>query len=131
MENNSPARQIDTIIAAQEDWKAELLAQLRALIQHADPRLVEEVKWKTPSRPRGLPIWSHNGIVCMAEIWKDNVKLIFPKGVQLNDSFRLFNARLKSRTDRAIEFHEGDSIDKAELKRLVIKATELNAANHF
>lgn len=126
MEENLASRQIDIIIAAQSDWKKEMLTKLRTIIRQADPNIVEDVKWKTPSRPAGLPVWVQGGIVCMAEIWKDNIKLLFPKGVSLNDSHKLFNSRLDSSKDRAIEFREGDIIYEAKLKQLVIEAAKLN-----
>jgi len=121
-------KEIDDIIAAQETWKKTALTQLRAIIRQAEPSLVEEIKWKTRSRPAGLPVWSHNGIVCMAEIWKDNIKLIFPKGVHLSDPKKLFNSRLQSQTDRALELREGDSINEAALTALVREATNFNAS---
>lgn len=121
-------KEIDDIIAAQETWKKTALTQLRAIIRHAEPSLVEEIKWKTRSRPAGLPVWSYNGIVCMAEIWKDNIKLIFPKGVHLSDPKSLFNSRLQSQTDRALELREGDSINEAALAALVREATNFNAS---
>ncbi|QQG51073.1 MAG: DUF1801 domain-containing protein [Candidatus Saccharibacteria bacterium] len=121
-------KEIDDIIAAQETWKKTALTQLRAIIRQAEPSLVEEIKWKTRSRPAGLPVWSHSGIVCMAEIWKDNIKLIFPKGVHLSDPKKLFNSRLQSQTDRALELREGDSINEAALTALVREATNFNAS---
>jgi hypothetical protein len=101
-------------------------AILRALIKQADPAIVEEVKWKMPSRPEGLPVWCHNGIVCIAEPFKRAVKLTFFKGAQMKDPKKMFNSRLKSKTDRAIDFHEGDSIDESGLTGLVREAVELN-----
>ncbi len=101
---------------------------MRAAVLAADPNIVEEVKWKTPTRPEGLPVWTHDGIVCMMEAWKDNIKLIFVKGAQLEGLQGHFNARLKSSTDRAIEFREDDSVDAAAIKTLVQAAAELNEA---
>lgn len=103
-----------------------VIQRLRAIINDADQTIVEEIKWKMPTRPEGLPVWTHNGIVCFIEIWKDNVKLIFSKGAQLPDPNKLFNARLKSSTARAIEFHEGESVGKAGIKTLVLEAAVLN-----
>lgn len=129
MADKSASEQIDDIIQYHGGWKAELLSQLRAVILAAEPSITEEVKWKMPTRPEGLPVWSLGGIVCFAEIWKDNVKLIFFKGAQLKDNQNLFNSRLKSRDVRAIEFKEGDSVDKDGLSRLVKQAVEQNTAN--
>lgn len=126
MTDKSASEQIDDIIKTYGGWKGETLARLRAVIRAAAPEIVEEVKWKVASRPEGLPVWSHNGIVCIAETWKDNIKLIFFKGVHLSDPKKLFNARLKSATDRAIELREGDSVDEAALKELVIQAVNFN-----
>lgn len=122
------AQQIDDIIKKHGGWKGEILSQVRAAVLAADPNIVEEVKWKTPTRPEGLPVWTYDGIVCMAEAWKDNIKLIFVKGAQLEGLQGHFNARLKSSTDRAIEFREGDSVDAAAIKTLVQPAAELNEA---
>lgn len=128
MDNNSASEQIDAIIEKHGGWKADVLRRLRRLINEADPGITEEVKWKMVSRPEGLPVWSFNGIICFAEIWKDNVKLLFNKGSSLADGHKLFNARLKSATLRAIEIHEGDSIDEAGIKDLVVEAVKLNSS---
>src|SRR5690606_2950618 len=103
-------------------WKGETLTRLRDAITHADPDVVEEIKWKTASRPEGLPVWSHDGILCIAETWKDNVKLVFFKGALMRDEHKLFNARLQSSTDRAVELREGDTVDEAALRALVQEA---------
>jgi hypothetical protein len=126
MQEKSSSEQIDGIIALHAGWKGETLSRLRAIITAADPAIIEEVKWKMATRPEGLPVWSQNGIVCFAEIWKDNIKLIFSKGSRLADPNKLFNARLKSTEVRAIELHEGDGIDKAALEALVTAAVVLN-----
>lgn len=126
MKDKPASQQIDDIINSYGSWKGETLARLRAMIQQADPDVVEEVKWKTASRPEGVPVWSHNGILCIAETFKDNVKLVFFKGAQMKDPKKLFNARLHSKTDRALEFHQGDTVDEAGLKELVAQAVELN-----
>jgi hypothetical protein len=128
MSDKPAPEQIDDIIAQYGGWKGDALKRLRAAIQAADPTITEEIKWKMPTRPEGLPVWTHNGIICFAETWKDNIKLIFFKGSQLTDQYKLFNSRLKSSTVRAIEFHEGDHIDEAGIKALVIEAVELNAS---
>lgn len=122
------AEQIDSIIKLHGGWKAEVLTQLRRIITKADSSVVEEVKWKMPTRPEGLPVWSSDGIICFAEIWKNDIKLIFPKGASLKDPKRLFNARLKSKTARSIEFHENDVIDEPSLQELVREGSRLNAS---
>lgn len=128
MTNESASKQIDDIIKLHGGWKAQTLSSLRSIVMQADPRIVEEVKWKMPTRPAGLPVWSSNGIVCFAEIWKDNIKLIFPKGATLKDPKKLFNARLKSKTARSIELHDTDKIDQHALQGLVLEAISLNNA---
>ena len=128
MEDRSAVQQIDDIITKADDWRGEKLSQLRAVIKAADPAVVEEVKWKKPSRPEGVPVWSHAGIVCVADILKLAVRLTFPKGVQLTDPQQLFNKRLDSRTVRAIDFRESDAIDEAALRALILEAGELNAS---
>lgn len=126
MEDKSASEQIDDIIQLYGGWKGEILSQLRAVIKATDPDIVEEVKWKMRSRPEGLPVWSHDGIVCIAETFKNDIKLVFFKGVQLKDSNKLFNARLNSATDRAIELQEGDTINEDALQTLVREAVQLN-----
>jgi hypothetical protein len=96
------------------------------LIKTADPAVVEEVKWKKPSKPMGVPVWSHDGIICIADTLKSAVRLTFPKGAQVKDPKTLFNARLDSTTVRAIDFHEGDTLDEAALKALILEAVGLN-----
>jgi hypothetical protein len=122
-----PSQQIDAIIKATEGWRGRKLARLRAVIKQADPAIVEEVKWKMPSRPEGVPVWSHAGILCIADTLKNAVRLTFPKGAQLKDSKKLFNTRLDSKTVRAIDFHEDDPVDEAALKALIREAVKLNA----
>ncbi len=124
--DKSPAQQIDAIIKEPGDWRGQKLSQLRALIKNADPAVVEEVKWKKPSKPMGVPVWSHAGIICVADTLKNAVRLTFPKGAQLKDPKKLFNTRLESNTVRAIDFHEGEKIDEAALKTLVRAAVTVN-----
>ncbi len=124
----SDAQQIDAIIREQGDWRGDTLSQLRSLIQSADPDLVEEVKWKKPSNPMGVPVWSHDGIVCIGEALKKAVRLTFPKGAQLKDPEKLFNTRLESRAVRALDIHEGERISAAALKELIREASALNLA---
>ena len=123
----SPAQQIDAIIKEPGDWRGKKLSQLRALIKKADPAVVEEVKWKKPSNPLGVPVWSHDGILCVGDTLKNAVRLTFPKGAQMKDPKKLFNTRLDSNTVRAIDFHEDDTVDEAALKALILEAVKLNA----
>ncbi|WP_119065224.1 DUF1801 domain-containing protein [Aggregatilinea lenta] len=125
-QEKSPSEQIDDIIKEPGDWRGEKLSRLRAVIRHADPAVVEEVKWKKPSKPSGVPVWSHDGIVCLADTLKSAVRLTFPKGAQMQDPNHLFNKRLDSKTVRAIDFYEGDTIDEATLKALISDAVRLN-----
>jgi hypothetical protein len=103
-----------------------VLSELRAAIKKADPAAVEEVKWKKPSRPMGVPVWYHDGNVCIGEALKNAVRLTFPKGAQIKDPKQLFNARLDSNSVRAIYFHEGDVVNQVALKALVVQAVRLN-----
>jgi hypothetical protein len=118
----SPARLIDARIKALADWRGEMLACIRALIKEADPEVVEEWKW------RGVPVWSHAGIICTGETYKTVVKMTFAKGASLADPSRLFNASLDGNTRRAIDFHEGDKIDETALKALIRAAVALNTS---
>ena len=124
----SPSLQIDAIIKEPGDWRGRKLSQLRALIKKADPAVVEEVKWKKPSRPMGVPVWSHDGIICVADTLKNAVRLTFPKGAQIKDPKKLFNTRLDSKTVRAIDFHENDTLDEAALKTLILDAIRVNTS---
>lgn len=124
----SPAQEIDAIIAGAGGWKGKKLTELRAVINKADPAIVEEVKWKMPSKPSGVPVWSHNGILCHADILKNAVRLTFHQGAQMKDPKKLFNTRLSSKTVRAIDFQEEDAVDKAGLKGLILEATRVNSA---
>ena len=127
-EEKSPSQQIDDIIKEPGDWRGEKLSQLRAFIKKADPAVVEEVKWKKPSKPSGVPVWSHDGIICIADTLKNAVRLTFPKGAQVKDPKKLFNARLDSNTVRAIDFREDDTVDEAALKALILDAVGLNTS---
>ena len=122
----SPSQQIDAMIRKSSDWRGRTLSQLRSLINKADPDIIEEVKWKKPSNPMGVPVWSHDGIICVGDTLKSAVRLTFPKGVQVKDPKKLFNTRLESKTVRAVDFYEGDTIDETELKALILEAVELN-----
>jgi len=124
----SISQQIDDIIRQSGDWRGEKLAQLRAFIKEADPAVVEDVKWKKPSKPEGVPVWSHDGILCVADTLKNAVRLTFPKGAQAKDPKKLFNTRLDSKTVRAIDFHDGDTVDEAAFKALILEAVGLNVS---
>jgi hypothetical protein len=128
MEDRSASEQIDDIIKQSGDWRGAKLAQLRAFIKEADPTVVEEVKWKKPSRPEGVPVWSHEGILCVADTLKKAVRLTFPKGAQLPDPKKLFNTRLESKAVRAIDFHQDDALDEAAFKALILEAVQLNTS---
>ena len=122
-----PSRPIDARNAAQSDWRGETLARVRKLIKEADPEVIEEVKWRKPSNSmRGVPVWSHAGIICTGETYKAAVKLTFAKGAALADPSGLFNASLAGSTRRAIDIHEGDKIDEKALKALIRAAVALN-----
>jgi hypothetical protein len=126
MSDVSASTQIDAIIRKTTGWRGERLGELRALVKAADPGLIEEVKWKKPSRPEGVPVWSHDGIVCIGETLKNAVRLTFPKGAQLKDPQRLFNTRLDSKSVRAIDFHEGEAVNASALKALIVQGARLN-----
>ena len=126
---DSLSRPIDAGIKEMGDWKGEVLARIRALIREADPDVIEEVKWRKPSNSmRGVPVWSHGGIICTGETYKNAVKLTFAKGAALADPSGLFNSSLEGNTRRAIDFHEGDKIDEKALKALIRAAVELNTS---
>ncbi len=110
------------------DWRGEMLSRLRALIKQADLDVVEERKWKKPSKPEGTPVWSHDGIICTGETYKSVVKLTFAKGALLDDPAGLFNSSLEGNVRRAIDFHEGDKVKEKALKALIRGAVALNAS---
>ena len=122
----SASQEIDAIIKEAGDWRGRKLSQLREVIKKADRAVIEEVKWKKPSRPSGVPVWSHDGIICVADTLKSAVRLTFPKGAQVKDPKKLFNTRLDSKTVRAIDFHESDTVDDAALRSLILDAVRLN-----
>ena len=114
--------------AKPDDWREETLARMRALIQQADPEMIEERKWRKPSNGMaGFPVWSHNGIVCTGETYKNYVKMTFAKGAFVKDPSGLFNAGLEGNLRRAIDFHEGDTLDERALNALIKAAAKLNA----
>jgi hypothetical protein len=113
-------------VTNKKDWRHTMLARVRKLIKAADPDIVEEVKWRKPSNPGGVPVWSHDGIICTGETYKDKVKATFAQGAKLKDPGRLFNSSLDGGTRRAIDFAEGDKIDERAFKALVRAAVEFN-----
>lgn len=121
-ESKAPSRLIDARIEELGDWRGEMLSRLRALIKSADPEMVEEWKW------RGVPVWSHDGIVCTGETYKNVVKMTFANGASLPDPSRLFNSSLEGNTRRAIDFHEGEKINEKALKTLIRAAVDLNGS---
>src|SRR5215471_5962012 len=123
---DSASHLIDARIKELSDWRGETLARIRMLIKQADPEVVEEVKWRKPSNPLGVPVWSHAGIICTGETYKNAVKLTFAQGASLPDPARLFNSSLEGNTRRAIDFKEGDKINEKALKTLVGAAVTLN-----
>jgi hypothetical protein len=126
----SPSELIDATIEDLDDWRGEMLSRLRALIKEADPDVVEEVKWRKPSNSmRGVPVWSHAGIICTGETYKNVVKMTFAKGASLKDPSRLFNSSLGGSTRRAIDFHEGDELDEEALKALIRAAVAMNESS--
>lgn len=121
-EGGAASSQIDAKIQELGDWRGKTLAQVRALIHKADPDVVEEVKW------RGVPVWSHAGIICTGETYKSVVKMTFAKGASLEDPSGLFNSSLEGNTRRAIDIHEGEKINEAALKTLIRAAVKLNTS---
>jgi hypothetical protein len=118
----SPSQLIDARIRELDDWRGKTLSQVRALIKEADPEVVEEWKW------RGVPVWSHAGIICTGETYKNIVKLTFAKGASLKDPSELFNSSLEGNVRRALDIHEGDKIDDKALKALIRAAVALNTS---
>ncbi len=122
----SASQRIDAIIRKSDDWRGNRLSQLRVLVKNTDAVIIEEVKWKKPSRPEGVPVWSADGVICLGEMLKNAVRITFPKGALIKDPKKLFNTRLTSASVRAIDFHENDSIDDAALKSMIRAAVSLN-----
>ena len=121
--STSPSRLVDARIKALGDWRGKMLSRLRTLVKEADPEVVEEWKW------RGVPVWSHAGMICTGETYKNVVKMTFAKGASLEDPSGLFNSSLEGNTRRAIDFHEGDKIDEKALKALIRAAVALNTSS--
>jgi hypothetical protein len=125
----SPSQLIDARINELGDWRGQTLSKIRRLIKQADPEVVEELKWRKPSAPAGVPCWSHDGLICTGETYKSHVKLTFVKGAQLKDPKRLFNSSLDGKARRAIDLREGDQIDEAAFKALIREAVALNESS--
>ena len=123
------SNEVDARIKDLGDWRGEMLARLRAVIKQADPDVVEECKWKKPSNPRGVPVWSHGGMICTGETHKSVVKMTFAKGAFLDDPAGLFNSSLEGNLRRAIDFREGDKVNEKALKALIRAAVALNTSN--
>jgi hypothetical protein len=122
------SEEIDRKIAGIGDWRGTMLGDLRSVIRSADPDIVEEIKWRKPSNPSGVPVWSLDGMICTGEVYKSAVKLTFANGASLDDPAKLFNASLAGGTRRAIDFAEGDKIDEGALATLVREAIAFNRA---
>lgn len=120
-------QQIDEIIKLYGGWKAEVLRQIRAAVWAADPEVEESIKWRMANRPEGLPVWSHDSIVCFAETFKNDIKLVFFKGAKMPNHQSLFNARLQSSRERAIQYQEGDKVDASIIKQLVVESLRIIA----
>ena len=127
---DSAAQLIDTKIASLGDWRGATLSLLRRLIHEADPDVVEEVKWRKPSNPSGVPVWSHAGIICTGEVYKDKVKLTFANGAAVDDPSALFNSSLDGNARRAIDLREGDKLDADAFRALVRAAVAVNLAKN-
>jgi hypothetical protein len=127
-QDESPSQLIDAKIEELGDWRGQTLSRLRALIKQADPEVVEEWKWRKPSNP-GVPVWSHQGMICTGETYKSAVKLTFFKGASLEDPSGLFNSSLEGNTRRAIDFQEDDEIDEKAFTALIQAAVSLNESS--
>ena len=125
----SASQLIDARIRELGDWRGEMLSHLRALIKQSDLKVVEEVKWIKPTNPLGVAVWSHDGVICTGEIYKNAVKMTFPIGASLDDPSGLFNSSLEAKAWRAIDFHEGDKVDEEALKTLIRAAVALNTSS--
>ncbi len=127
-EQENPAKLIDAKIASLGGWRGDTLAQARRLIKATDPKVTEEVKWRKPANPNGVPVWEHDGIICTGETYKDKVKLTFAKGAALDDPSGLFNSSLDGNVRRAIDLFEGDKLNERAFKALIRAAIALNKA---
>jgi hypothetical protein len=124
-ESQSASEQIDAKIAELGDWRGETLARVRDLTRQAIPDVIEEIKWRKPSNPSGVPVWSHDGVLFTGETYKDKVKLTFANGASVDDPSGLFNSSLEGKQRRAIDLHEGDDLDDEAFKALVRSAAGL------
>ncbi len=126
-DRESPSELIDARIRDLDDWRGEMLGRLRAVIKRADPDVLEEWKWKKATNP-GVPVWSHDGIICTGETYKSVVKMTFARGAALEDPSGLFNSSLEGNVRRAIDFHDGDRVDEKALEVLIRSAVALNVS---
>jgi len=127
-DNPSPSELIDARIEGLGDWRGTMLRRIRSLIHSADPEVVEQVKWRKPTNPNGVPVWEHAGILCTGETYKDKVKVTFAKGAALDDPAGVFNASLDGNARRAVDIREGDVLDEAAFVGLVRQAVSLNVS---
>ncbi|MFA0813380.1 DUF1801 domain-containing protein [Microbulbifer epialgicus] len=126
-QDQTPGSLIAAKIETLNDWRGKTLTHVRALISQAAPNVVEDIKWRKPSNPNGVPTWCHDGIICTGETYKDKVKLTFMKGAQLNDPCKIFNSGINGKTRRAIDIKEGDEINAEGFKQLIREAVALNS----
>jgi hypothetical protein len=126
--SDAPSELIDAKIEELDDWRGEMLSRIRGLINQAVPEVVEEIKWRKPSNPLGVPVWSQEGMILTGETYRDKVKLTFAKGAALADPAGLFNSGFEGNVRRAIDLYEGDAVDEEAFKALVRSAAELNAS---
>ena len=124
-----PSEEIDAKLAGLGDWRGAVLARMRRLIREADPDVIEQVQWRKPSNPSGVPTWSHAGLICTGEVYKDKVKLTFARGAALADPKELFNTGFGGGTRRAIDIKEGEEVDATAFKALVAEAVAANLAH--
>ena len=124
----APAARSSSGVESSSDWRVDVLSRVRKLILQADPKALEERKWKKSSNPAGVPVWYHDGIICTGETYKTYVKLTFARGAELKDPSRLFNSSLEGNARRAIDLHEGDKINEKAFKELIRAAVQLNSA---
>ncbi len=128
-QDESPSRLMDAKIREFHDWRGATLSRIRKLIKQADPEVVEDLKWRKVSNPTGVPVWSHDGMICTGEVYKDHVKVTFAKGASLKDPKHLFNASLDGNLRRAIDLQHGEKIDEKAFQALIRAAVALNEAS--